>query len=403
MVDAAYDLEPAPQAWLAAVTRAVDRLVGNGGRAVGLEFDASRAGSAVSRVAAPGLGAEERWVHAALQAPPLDRLLRALVGPIDAFPALTHLSDRARDFATTRHVFGPFAQRFGFADLVAASAHDGSGRGVLVNLQVDREGERIERRAALLHVLPHVSAGLRLRRALETLGASERPLGAEVMLDAAGIVREGEAASSDRERLRDAVVARERARLRGAEEDAIAGWTALVDGRWSLVDHFERAGRRYVVAIPNPPDVRAPRRLTEMERAVLALVLLGRSNKAVAYELGIGVGTVSAHLRAGRRKLGPLAALARGAAHRELFRARVGTLDLAAFVDAPDGQRTERLALLTPSERAVVRLALDGLSNAEIARARGVAERTIANQLAMAYRKLDVGSRRELGAKLGSA
>lgn len=51
---------------------------------------------------------------------------------------------------------------------------------------------------------------------------------------------------------------------------------------------------------------------------------------------------------------------------------------------------------LSPAEEAVAALALDGLSNAEIARARGSAERTVANQLAAAYRKLGIGSRLEL-------
>lgn len=57
-------------------------------------------------------------------------------------------------------------------------------------------------------------------------------------------------------------------------------------------------------------------------------------------------------------------------------------------------------ASLAPAEREVARLAADGLSNEEIARARGTAARTIANQLASIYRKLGVGSRVELIALL---
>lgn len=55
---------------------------------------------------------------------------------------------------------------------------------------------------------------------------------------------------------------------------------------------------------------------------------------------------------------------------------------------------------LSPAEREVAALAREGLSNAEIARARGVAVRTIANQLASIFRKLGVGSRVELAAVL---
>jgi DNA-binding CsgD family transcriptional regulator len=55
---------------------------------------------------------------------------------------------------------------------------------------------------------------------------------------------------------------------------------------------------------------------------------------------------------------------------------------------------------LSKGERAVVALAVFGLSNQEIARRRGSSPRTVANQLASAYRKLGVGSRAELLAQL---
>ncbi|CAN5635655.1 hypothetical protein BH09MYX1_BH09MYX1_30760 [soil metagenome] len=58
------------------------------------------------------------------------------------------------------------------------------------------------------------------------------------------------------------------------------------------------------------------------------------------------------------------------------------------------------LAVLSESERAVVTLAVVGLSNGEIAARRSGSARTVANQLASAYRKLGVGSRAELLAHL---
>ncbi len=54
---------------------------------------------------------------------------------------------------------------------------------------------------------------------------------------------------------------------------------------------------------------------------------------------------------------------------------------------------------LTTAEREIVRALLSGKSNAEIARERGSAERTVANQVASAYRKLAVRSRAELAAR----
>jgi DNA-binding CsgD family transcriptional regulator len=51
---------------------------------------------------------------------------------------------------------------------------------------------------------------------------------------------------------------------------------------------------------------------------------------------------------------------------------------------------------LTPCEREVALLVLQGASNAEIAKRRGTSPRTVANQMASMFRKLGVGSRVEL-------
>jgi DNA-binding NarL/FixJ family response regulator len=56
---------------------------------------------------------------------------------------------------------------------------------------------------------------------------------------------------------------------------------------------------------------------------------------------------------------------------------------------------------LTESEQQVASALLAGLSNAAIARLRGAAERTVANQVASIYRKLGVRSRAELTARWG--
>lgn len=56
---------------------------------------------------------------------------------------------------------------------------------------------------------------------------------------------------------------------------------------------------------------------------------------------------------------------------------------------------------LTPAERDVVRLVLDGCSNREIAERRGCSAKTVANQLRAVYQKLGIASRFELAARLG--
>jgi DNA-binding CsgD family transcriptional regulator len=61
------------------------------------------------------------------------------------------------------------------------------------------------------------------------------------------------------------------------------------------------------------------------------------------------------------------------------------------------GERTASAwSTLTSTERAIVDLVLRGLPNQAIARMRGVSLGTVANQLTNVYRKLGVGSRREL-------
>jgi len=55
---------------------------------------------------------------------------------------------------------------------------------------------------------------------------------------------------------------------------------------------------------------------------------------------------------------------------------------------------------LTEAEGEVARGILAGRSNAQIARARGTSLRTVANQVAALFRKLGVGSRTELAARL---
>jgi DNA-binding CsgD family transcriptional regulator len=56
---------------------------------------------------------------------------------------------------------------------------------------------------------------------------------------------------------------------------------------------------------------------------------------------------------------------------------------------------------LTPAEADVLALVVQGASNAQIARARGVSVRTIANQVASLLRKVGAGSRYELVARHG--
>jgi len=76
--------------------------------------------------------------------------------------------------------------------------------------------------------------------------------------------------------------------------------------------------------------------------------------------------------------------------------ARVGGLEvLVVSYPAPSGAGPS----LSEGERDVVRLALLGHTNRQIAEARGTALRTVVKQLDAAYKKLGVHSRTELAAR----
>jgi DNA-binding CsgD family transcriptional regulator len=67
---------------------------------------------------------------------------------------------------------------------------------------------------------------------------------------------------------------------------------ALLEARWSIVDHFKTDGTYYLVALASDLNATAMGLLTERERQVAALVAAGFSNKAIACELGIATSTV---------------------------------------------------------------------------------------------------------------
>jgi DNA-binding CsgD family transcriptional regulator len=89
----------------------------------------------------------------------------------------------------------------------------------------------------------------------------------------------------------------------------------------------------------------------------------------------------------------------------EIFE-RVGTprwAEQAREEIASVGLRPAAHDWLTPSEERVARLAAGGLTNREVAARLSVTPKTVEAHLARAYRKLDISSRAELGARMGQA
>lgn len=193
--------------------------------------------------------------------------------------------------------------RLGVADLAAFRTVEPGTQ--CVAFVAGQRSERVYEPAVIAlwaKVAAHIAAGRRLRSA-----AAPR---FEAVVSTAGRIEHatGEAATRvGRELLREAAVRQEQARSpvgRKDDERAIAAWTPLVGGRWSLVEQFERGGKRYLVARPNELGLVEPHTLAPRERTLAHLAALGKSNLLIAYELGISEATVKTHLAAVHKKLG---------------------------------------------------------------------------------------------------
>ncbi|MCC7540911.1 MAG: hypothetical protein IT379_32130 [Deltaproteobacteria bacterium] len=149
----------------------------------------------------------------------------------------------------------------------------------------------------------HLAAAARLRRRADAR-RDGLPAGTEaVVAPGRGVVHaEGDAVEGASI---IAAAAESLERSRGKRDGrALAVWTALVQGTWSVVEHFEGDGRRFLVARRNPVHASEPAVLSERERQVVCLAVLGHSQKLVAYELGLAASTVGTLERRAMRKLG---------------------------------------------------------------------------------------------------
>ena len=253
----------------------------------------------------------------------------------------------------------------------------------------------------------HLHAGFRARLLLEDAAVLSE---CDAVLDPSGRLlnaRGSARLSGARERLRCAVLARERSRDWRAlgEVESLQRWSELVGGQWLLVDHFEASGRRYVLAIRNDPDSAELRALSRAEALALEGAALGEPYKAIAAQLDVSLARVHQLVGTGLAKLGlsdaaDLVSCARSCGPRLLALWPIGDGTLAAL--RFPAWSAEAMLGLTVAERGVVAGLLEGRSYSQIAAARGRSLRTVANQVASAYRKLGVGSRLELVARFAA-
>jgi DNA-binding CsgD family transcriptional regulator len=180
-------------------------------------------------------------------------------------------------------------------DFLAVATIDPSEQGCVLLAGLLRP-ERVPpyKRQVWVRIGAHLAAAQRLRRCLRR-GLAEEP---EAIFNAAGKLEHaagpatGEAA---RFALRRAVEALERSRgpMRWSDPNAaLAMRQGLTDARWTVLDEFDRDGKRYFVARVNDPEIAWFQKLSPRERQVASYAALGHSNKLIAYELGLATATV---------------------------------------------------------------------------------------------------------------
>lgn len=216
--------------------------------------------------------------------------------------------------ADSRRFFETFETETGVAaDALLVNAIEPTGHGAQFSMflprQIKLDPDERERWTMLA---AHLTAGHRVRRALASTmgGSTPLPCGAEAVVDPMTFrVTDATGCGMDRTiaaTLRDSArrVDHARGHLRKSDPDeALQTWRALMDGRWSMVDWFDSDGRRFMLGVPNPPDLGDPRGLTERELQVATYAALGESGKLISYRLGVSKGTVSNALDGAMRKL----------------------------------------------------------------------------------------------------
>lgn len=152
-------------------------------------------------------------------------------------------------------------------------------------------------------------------------------------------------------------------------------------------DDLERA--RSLLAAPQRDRSRAA------ERALFdAYVAARRRRRVEASQRALEAAAIYHDLHWVFREAEALELAGREAEALRLYRAAGSTRD-AARLEA-SARSADPLAPLTPREREVARLVLDGRSNRETGELLGLSERTVGNHLQSIFNRLGIGSRREL-------
>ncbi len=241
----------------------------------------------------------------------------AAIAAVPAFQMYVDQTFRARLVdppRTAREIIERDIERgVAWAECLAMHASDGTDHDLFFVLPCPQQKHDLPSLQEVEHwarVMAHVSNAWRLHRDLRARGRGP--------LDAADAVLAPNGAILDidteeamppevRAVLSDAVKVIERHRATKGKaspppERILAERLALVAGQWSLVDAYDSDGKRFVTARRNDEGWTVPA-LSDRQRQIAVHLARGHSNKLMAYQLGISIGTVTTHVRRLAEKL----------------------------------------------------------------------------------------------------
>jgi DNA-binding NarL/FixJ family response regulator len=191
-----------------------------------------------------------------------------------------------------------------------------------------------------------------------------------------------------------------------SQVDLALTWRELIQGSSIVIGSFFSSARCGLLLSSSHPRERS---LSGRRLEILESVLCGVGQNCVAIDLNLAPSTVALNARQALESLGvsgrpsrvhPLLMLAAKAGRERTLAS--GSL---SFVSTPFGEvqvigipRPGRrlLGVVPAAELEVISLLIEGCCYAEIAKRRGTAERTIANQIAAVFKRLNVSGRSDL-------
>jgi DNA-binding CsgD family transcriptional regulator len=188
-------------------------------------------------------------------------------------------------------------------------------------------------------------------------------------------------------------------------------WDELIAGSCKIESwsHAEESWSMVISRRPKP-SASAGMALRQRDIEILERALLSGGRKQVAVEAGLSCSSIAVIMQSCFQFMGlsclpsRIPGLLVAAAHARHHQGAKFQSYLSGKSAPLFAQQTIRVARpdagldawLAPAEHAVIHLLIEGMSYAEIAQARHTSVRTVANQVASGFRRLDVSGRAEL-------